>query len=312
MINDIPLIVKQLDEPFADPSVLPTFYLCQLARKHVKVVLSGDGGDELFAGYTRYNAWSQDKAAGVYRIVPGFVKKGLSKASGMIYEKTENNFFRKFKKINDLSSLSKEERWMSKLNLFNEEEKKELYINKTELPNSFNVINHHFRNSNSNNFLSKMTYADVKTFLVDDCLVKVDRMSMLNSLEVRCPFLDTYVIDLASSIPTYLKIKNNTNKYILKKAFSNLLPKEILERGKQGFDVPIKHWIKDELKNLINSSLINDIKQRNYFDSIYANKIIDEHLSDRRDNSRRIWALLMLELWNKIYIDNTEINKIKL
>ncbi len=312
MIKDLPLIAKQFDEPFVDPSTIPTYYLCKLTREHVKVALSGDGGDEIFAGYTRYNPWSQDKIASVYKFMPSFLKYGFSRISGLAYDKTENNFFRKFKKINDLSSVNKEERWMSKLNLFNEEEKKEIYLEKPDVPNSFMVLNYHFKKCNSRNFLNKMLYADMKTFLLDDGLVKVDRMSMLNSLEVRNPFLDNYVVELASGIPSYFKIKNGVNKYILKKAFSDLLPKEILERGKQGFDVPIKHWIKNELRDLINSELINDIKHRNFFNSDYVKKIIDEHNSDRRDNSRRIWSLLMLELWNKIYIDKVDVKKIKL
>ena len=311
LLKDLPIIAKQLDEPFVDPSALPTYYLCKLARKYVKVVLSGDGGDELFAGYTRYNTWDQDRIIRFYKIMPSFLRTKFSKASGLLYEKTENNFFRKFKKVNDLSNLNKEERWMSKLNLFNEDEKRELYNETPNVPSSFTVLNYHFSRCNSN-FLNKKLYADMKTFLLDDGLVKVDRMSMMNSLEVRNPFLDTYVVDLASSIPSYLKIKNNENKYILKKAFKNLLPNEILEREKQGFDVPIKHWIKNELRDLVNTNLINDIKQRNYFKSDYVKKIIDEHNSDRRDNSRRIWALLMFELWNKIYIDNIDIRKIQL
>ena len=329
LIRDLPGIVKQLDEPFVDPSALPTYYVCKLARKYVKVVLSGDGGDELFAGYTRYNTWIQDKIVPYYKIIPWFLRNGLSNISGMIYEKTDNSFFRKFKKINDLSQLNKEERWMAKLNLFNEEEKKSLFWKKplekttrnflekdfgknNEFPDSFNVLNYYFRNCNSKIFLNKMLYADMKTFLLDDGLFKVDRMSMYNSLEVRNPFLDTYVIDLATSIPSYMKIKNGVNKYILKRAFSNLLPKEILERGKQGFDVPIKYWINNELNDLINTNLISDIKERGFFNSEYVKKIIEEHNKDLRDNSRRIWALLMFELWNKIYIDNIDVNKIRI
>jgi len=329
LIRDLPGIVKQLDEPFVDPSALPTYYVCKLARKYVKVVLSGDGGDELFAGYTRYNTWIQDKIVPYYKIIPWFLRNGLSNISGMIYEKTDNSFFRKFKKINDLSQLNKEERWMAKLNLFNEEEKKSLFKKKplekttrnflekdfgknNEFPDSFNVLNYYFRNCNSKIFLNKMLYADMKTFLLDDGLFKVDRMSMYNSLEVRNPFLDTYVIDLATSIPSYMKIKNGVNKYILKRAFSNLLPKEILERGKQGFDVPIKYWINNELNDLINTNLISDIKERGFFNSEYVKKIIEEHNKDLRDNSRRIWALLMFELWNKIYIDNIDVNKIRI
>ncbi len=312
LINDLPKIAWQLDEPFVDPSALPTYYVCNLARKHVKVVLSGDGGDELFAGYTRYNNWDQDKAIRYYKILPFFLRNGISMASNLFYSKTGKPFFRKVKKVGDLSNLNKEERWISKLNIFNDEEKRELYKNYPEVPNSFSVLNYHFKKCNSNIFLNKMLYADMKTFLLDDCLVKVDRMSMLNSLEVRCPFLDTYVIDIATSIPSYLKIKNNVNKYILKKAFSNMLPREILERKKQGFDVPIKHWIKNELKDFVNTSLINDIKARDYFNSNYVKRIIDEHNSDRRDNSRRIWALLMFEIWNKMYIDNIKPEKIKI
>ncbi len=312
LIKDMPAITYQLDEPFVDPSSLPTYYLCNLARKHVKVVLSGDGGDELFAGYTRYFNWYQDKAVGYYKLIPKFLRNNLSNFFLSKYEETKNPFFRKANKINYLSNLSNEEKWLSKINLFNEEEKKELYLINPYLVNSFSVLNYHFKNCNSKLFLNKMLYADMKTFLLDDCLVKTDRMSMANSLEVRCPFLDTYVIDLASSIPTYMKIKDKTSKYILKKAFANLLPQEILNREKQGFDVPLKYWIKNELKDFVNTSLIDDIKKRSYFNSDYVKKIIDEHNSDRRDNSRRIWSLMMFELWNKIYIDKIDVKKIKL
>lgn len=311
LVNDMPALVYQLDEPFVDPSALPTHYVCKLARKYVKVALSGDGGDELFAGYTRYNKWDQDKIIRYYKIVPSFIRNTFSSFFNKKYEQTQNPFFRKAKKIGDLSNLNKEERWMSKLNLFNEEEKKELYKNKIDAPDSFKVLEFHFKNANTKNFLNKMLYADMKTFLLDDGLAKVDRMSMYNSLEVRCPFLDTYVADLASSMPASLKIKDGVNKYILKKTFGNMLPKEIIERKKQGFDVPIKHWIKNDLKDFLNTSLLKDIEHRNYFNSDYVKKIIEEHNSDRRDNSRRIWALLMFEIWNKIYIDNIEPSKIR-
>jgi len=312
LTKDIPMVAWHLDEPFVDPSALPTYYVSKLARQHVKVVLSGDGGDELFAGYTRYESWSQDKAVKYFSLVPEPLMKFGGYISGMAYFKTGNPVYRKAKKISELSSLNKEEQWMSKLNLFNEDEKKELYINKQELTNSYKVIDFHFKNCNSGNILNRKLYADFKTFLLDDGLHKVDRMSSAVSLEVRSPFLDHYVIDFASSIPASLKMKNGIKKYILKKAFSDMLPKEILEREKQGFDVPIKHWIKDELKELINTNLINDIKSRSYFNSEYVKKIINEHNDDKRDNSRRVWALLMLELWNKIYIDGLDYKKIKL
>ncbi|MBI2671932.1 asparagine synthase (glutamine-hydrolyzing) [Candidatus Woesearchaeota archaeon] len=311
LIKDIPMIAWHLDEPFVDPSALPTYYVSKIARQHVKVVLSGDGGDELFAGYTRYEPWAQDKALKYYSVVPGFLRKGFGSFFGSLQNKTGNPFYRKAKKVSDLSSLNKEEQWLSKLNLFNENEKKELYINKHELTDSYKVLDFHFKNCNSGNILNRKLYADFKTFLLDDGLHKVDRMSSAVSLEVRSPFLDHYVIDFASSIPASLKIKKGIKKYILKKAVSDLLPKEIMEREKQGFDVPIKYWIKSELKNLVNTNLIKDIKTRNYFSSEYVKKIINEHNEGKRDNSRRVWALLMFELWNKIYMDGTDFKKIK-
>jgi asparagine synthase (glutamine-hydrolysing) len=162
-----------------------------------------------------------------------------------------------------------------------------------------------FRNSEIEDHLSKIQYVDFKTYLPEDILVKVDRMSMANSLEVRSPLLDHKFIEFAATIPSHLKLNGKTSKYIFKKTLENRLPENILYRGKQGFSIPVASWLKNELREYAEDILFsNKTKQRNYFDYDYVTKIWSHHLKGLRDHSDQLWTLLMLELWHRSFMDH--------
>lgn len=162
-----------------------------------------------------------------------------------------------------------------------------------------------FKDSTIEDHLSRIQYMDLKTYLPEDILVKVDRMSMANSLEVRSPLLDHKFIEFAATIPSNLKLNGKISKYIFKKALENRLPKKILYRGKQGFSIPVGSWLRNELREYAEDILFSDkAKQRGYFDYNYVKKIWGHHLQGLRDHSDQLWTLLMLELWHRSFMDN--------
>ena len=196
-------------------------------------------------------------------------------------------------------------RWMIFLQ---EQEKRQLYSNTLlevfEQGNSYKYIQEYFDRSNGASPLARQEYVDIKTYLTDDILVKVDRMSMAPSLEARVPFLDHKVMEFAATIPTSLKLKGLTTKYILKKAVSDLLPDKILTRGKEGFSIPIKNWIMQELRPLLLDTLSESrVKKRGYFRPEYVQQLVQEHLDGRENHSHRLWALRVFEIWHQMYID---------
>jgi len=304
-------LVGFLDEPLGDFSIFPTYLVSKMAREYVTVVLSGDGGDELFAGYDTYIA---DKIATYYCKLPGFIKNGLmikvlnlippsSKKKGLI------NRSKRFIEGTKLPKSLRHARWMSFLQ---PEEKDLLYADimkrsiAKEDPYKFiyNYFNEAFFN-NEQDELNQQLYVDLKTYLVDNILVKVDRMSMATSLEARVPFLDYRFIELISSIPGDLKLKGIKTKWILKQSMLDILPKEILVRGKEGFSIPIKNWLQNELKPMMMDILSPDrIKREGYFNSQYIESLKNEHLKGIENHSHRIWALMMFEMWQDRFLHN--------
>lgn len=300
-------LVKNLDEPFGDFSIFPTYLVSKMAREYVTVALSGDGGDELFAGYDTYIA---DWVARSYQKVPAVIRKQVlpkllsfvppsSKKKGLI------NRTKRFVEGTLLPSELMHTRWMIFLQ---DQEKRRLYSNTLldafEQGNSYKYIQKYFDRSNGASPLARQEYVDIKTYLTDDILVKVDRMSMAPSLEARVPFLDHKVMEFAATIPTCLKLKGLTTKYILKKAVSDLLPEKILTRGKEGFSIPIKNWIMQELRPLLLDTLSEErIRKRGYFQPHYIQHLVQEHLNAKENHSHRLWALMVFEIWHQMYID---------
>ncbi|PID56442.1 asparagine synthase (glutamine-hydrolyzing) [candidate division KSB3 bacterium] len=301
-------LVRNLDEPFGDFSIFPTYLVSKMAREHVTVVLSGDGGDELFAGYDTYIA---DRVARSCQKLPSILRKRAIPAfvNSIPPSPKKKGFANRAKRFVEGTMLSPDfmhTRWMTFLQ---DQEKRQLYtgalLDSFENGNSHKYILEYFqRSSSAETPLAQQGYVDIKTYMTDDILVKVDRMSMATSLETRVPFLDHHVMEYAATIPTRLKLKGLTTKYILKKAVNGLLPDKILTRGKEGFSIPIKNWLGHELRPLLLETLSEKrIAQRGYFQPAYVRQLVQEHLDGKENHSHRLWALMMFEIWHQHYID---------
>jgi asparagine synthase (glutamine-hydrolysing) len=296
-------LVWHFDEPFSDPSSLPTYMLSKMAREHVTVVLSGDGGDELFAGYSRYVI---NEKRGGFANLPKAIREGLLRP---ISEKLPHSTRGKNYLYN--ISLDSTDRYIDSVSCFNGPRKSYLYSAEfsEELNSGFGKCEHSFRSfANSvstGSEIDKLLYLDSKTYLPGDILTKVDRMTMANSLEARVPLLDHELIEFVVGIPSHLKMNGLETKHILKKAMEGIVPNEILYREKQGFGVPIGEWINIQLRDRI----IGDLRdkrtlERGFFNIYYIQTLLKEHSSGRRDHSHSLWVLWMFELWQRKYIDN--------
>ncbi len=285
-----------LDEPFADSSALPTYYLCQMTKDYVTVALSGDGGDELFGGYRRYLATPAELIA---QYIPSIFTKPLSFLGNALPEKVCGKHF--------LESLGNNgwRTYLKKIGCF-PDLRAEIYSTDflLNLGQESIYLTDYFENLYKRDSLLAMSLFDFKVYLPDDILVKVDRMSMSVSLESRNPILDYRLAELAFSIPSFLKIKNSSTKYIFKKAISDLVPPSVLSKKKQGFGVPLKFWFKDDLQEYVSQVLLDRLTlQRGYFKAEIIKKILKWHKEGHRDYSYWIWALLMLELWHRVFWD---------
>lgn len=302
-VDIIDELVWHFDEPFSDSSALPTYMVSKMARDYVTVVLSGDGGDELFAGYTRYvidreRSGFEKLPSGLRRSVLGSVSKALphgAKGKNFLYN----------------VSLDAVDRYIDSVSQFNRPRRESLYSGdfRAGLNGSFGVGESVFQklagSTSSTGQIDRLLYLDSKTYLPGDILTKVDRMSMAASLEARVPLLDHELIEFVTRIPSELKLKSLETKYIFKKAMEGIVPNEILYREKQGFGVPIGDWINVQLKDRIHSDL-TDAKTigRGYFNLKYIYTLLDEHRRNRRDHSHALWVLWMLELWHRRFIDS--------
>lgn len=294
-IKLLPELIWYYDEPFADSSAIPTYYVSKHASEHVKVALSGDGGDELFAGYLRYLTSDRDK---LFLKLPDLLRCNLLGTIGRIMPKSfkAKNYF-------NYISLDDEKRYLSKVGCFSENRKNELYTD--EFSNSIKPRKlDYFSEVMEQDLQTQYLYFDSKTYLPDDILVKVDKASMCRSLEVRVPILDYRLIEYSATIPPNKKIQGNNQKKIFKKALKHLLPDSVFTKKKHGFGVPLEHWFRNELKDFAYDALLSrNASERGYFKMPQVRYILDEHQKGSRDNSFFIWALLVLELWHKQFID---------
>jgi len=305
-LNLIPRISKLADEPLADASIIPTFLLSEFTKEHVTVALGGDGGDELFCGYDTFIA---EQWAEFYKKIPLIIRK-------KILEKIILNFPTSFKNISfDFKAKKfidgfyedrkyRHQRWLGafdslqKQNLFSNDRKKELADS-----NEYDDIDVYLDSLKNTSDINKIIYLYLRMYMMDDILVKVDRASMFNSLEVRAPFLDCNVVDFANSLPADFKIKGFETKYILKKLMKNKLPKEIVWRKKKGFGIPMAYWLTNELKPLA-LELLNEsrVKQEGLFNYQYVNKLLKNHFSKKEDNRKLIWSLMVFEMWREKWL----------
>lgn len=300
-------LVWHFDEPFADSSAIPTYMVSKLAREHVKVVLSGDGGDELFAGYQRYLVHRSRRA---FESVPRVIREDFIKplSSRLPHGARGKNFLHNI-------SLNPIDRYLDSVSVFTSQNRKLLctpdFLAKLKEP-AFAMVQfqEHARKVKSGDDLEQLLYIDSKTYLPGDILTKVDRMSMAASLEARAPLLDHHLIDFVTRIPPSLKLSGSETKHIFKRAVSNLIPEEVINRAKHGFGIPMSTWINQELRGRIRETLNDPVtRQRGYFENGYISMLLDEHERGRRDHSRALWALLMLELWHRTFLDSRTLRR---
>lgn len=294
----IPMLVRHYGEPYADSSAIPTYYVAKMTRQHVTVALNGDGGDESFVGYERYMA--NDLAARL-QSVPG-VAIAAGALHGLIPDSVNpKSNLRRARRFLSVASMPMAERYGRWLTYFTPEDKQSLYSGDFRSligGRSNGLYSGLFAEFEKLGPIDSALAADVASYLPFDLLVKVDITSMANSLEARSPFLDHEVMELAARMPVKLKYKDKQLKYLLKKAFSDLLPAENVNRRKMGFGVPVGDWFRGPMKEMLCDSLTGDgARTRDWFRGDEVRRLIDDHVSGRRDHAFRLWNLLMLELW---------------
>lgn len=302
----IPRIAGLMDEPFADASIIPTFLLSEFTREHVTVALGGDGGDELFCGYDTFTA---HRLAEYYEKIPRVVREVvIEKIVKQLPTSFKNiSFDFKAKKFISGFKENKNRRNQLWLGSFDKEERGKLFRKEVwqglANENEYRIIDDYSANFSKENCFNQLILLYLRTYMMDDILVKVDRASMFNSLEVRAPFLDTNVVDCVNSLPTSFKLNGLQSKYILKKIMEGKLPKEIIWRKKKGFGIPLAHWLSNELKDFT-AELLNEekIDREGLFDSSYINRLLKDHYERRADNRKLIWTLIVFEMWREKWL----------
>lgn len=296
--NSLDTLLEHTEEPIIESAAVALFQLSTLAKEHVTVILSGEGGDEILAGYPLHQITPKvDQLYNFSKYLPRIIKNNIS--SYISNEKISKYF--------DWINLPQEDRYLSISNDVTESIKNKMYHSSSYI-DSHRLTSNYFKNlynkmSHGSN-LRKMTYTDIKSWLPDDLLVKADKMTMAASLELRVPFLDHKLVEYATSLPDNFRLNGNQGKYLLKKFAEKYLPEEIIYRKKKGFPVPIASWFRGELYDKVNEILL-DAKSlsRGYFKQEYIESTLKRHKSGNEDLSRRIFALLNLELWHRKYID---------
>jgi len=294
MMEALPLIVWYLDDPVADPALVPLWFIAREARKHVKAVLSGEGSDELFGGYTIYK---EPISLAPFEKVPGGVRKLLGKVSERIPEGTRG------KDLLRRGSLSLEERYYGNARIFRDDQLRGVLRTFAEGVGHKDVTAEHYRTSAGWDPVARMQHVDLFTWLRGDILVKADKMTMANSLELRVPFLDAEVFKVAAGIPLDQKVTKETTKYALRRALDGIVPAHVLNRRKLGFPVPIRIWLRDEMYEWARG-IINDSQTDALLDKQAVLRLLDEHASGALDHSRRLWALLVFMLWHGIFVEH--------
>lgn len=305
-VNLVERLVRYLDEPLADVSIFPTYLVSQLARQHVTVVLSGDGGDELFAGYEWYIADKFDRG---YRKLPATVRTRwilpvIDHIPPSSRKKGVRNKLKRFVEGTMLPPALRHFRW----NIFLTEERKRLLYSE-DLQRAVAPLDIYARfiayleAVDEADPLWQQQFADINTYLVDDILVKVDRMSMANSLEARTPYLDYRVVEFAAGLPSKLKLRGWQTKYLLKQSMATKLPRDILTRRKEGFSIPMKNWLRKELRPLMQDVLSAErLGREGLFNSPYVEQLKMEHLKGIANHSHQLWSLIIFEIWRDTYL----------
>ena len=307
-------VVRHFDEPFGNPTAILEYILTRLMREHVTVAISGDGGDELFAGYERYRGAA---LAGYYRKLPRVLTQRLVPSLGrMIHDDTTGRHaFRRLREFGEFAGMEESEMYLNWVGYFSEAEKAELYTPEFARSvaghDSGQFLRDAYQRAGALDTISRLGYVDLVSFLACNCLEYADRMSMANSVEIRCPFTDQELVEFAFQVPDSLKLHGATGKWILKQAMRDVLPAEILNKKKVGFNPPLPKWLNEGLKPMVASLLDPDrVRARGLFREEEVSRLISDHREHKRDNTFKIWAIVMLESWYGLYIDHGETGSI--
>ncbi|QNE89885.1 asparagine synthase (glutamine-hydrolyzing) [Corynebacterium incognita] len=293
--NAIPKIMWYLDDPVADPSLVPLFFVAQEARKHVKVVLSGEGADELFGGYTIYK---EPLSLAPFEKIPSPLRRGLGRLSQVLPEGMKG------KSLLNRGSMTMEERYYGNARSFNFEQMQRVIPWAEEEWDHKEVTAPIYAQSRHMDPVARMQHLDLFTWMRGDILVKADKINMANSLELRVPFLDKEVFKVAETIPHDLKIANGTTKYALRKAMEQIVPAHVLHRKKMGFPVPMRHWLAgDELFGWAQDT-INESQTEDIFNKKEVMEMLKEHRDGVSDHSRRLWTVLAFMVWHGIFVEH--------
>jgi asparagine synthase (glutamine-hydrolysing) len=295
------------DEPFADSSALPTYRVCQLARKHVTVALSGDGGDESFGGYRRYRLHAAEER--MRRALPLKLRRPMFGLLGQLYPKADwAPRFIRAKSTFEALGRDSVEAYFHGVSILRDAMRRRLFTDafRTQLAgyNAVEVFRRHARTAHTDDPLALVQYLDLKTYLIGDINTKVDRSSMAHSLEVREPLMDHPLVEWLASLPSSMKVRGHEGKWLLKKTLEPRLPHELLYRPKMGFAVPLAHWFRGPLRKRVRDALLGErLADTGFFQRVYLEELVDHHQSGRRDYSSALWTLLMFDAFLRNVVD---------
>ncbi len=303
-LSILPKLVRHYGEPYADSSAIPTFYVSQMTRSSVTVALNGDGGDESFAGYDRYLG---NRIAERLHSIPGVMAPARALSRVLPDSIDPRNRLRQAKRFLSVAASPMSRRYGRWVSYFSEETKQYLYsrdfVSRLNGGSRAGWIESLFSQSPGLDPVDAAMSVDVRSYLPFDLLVKVDITSMANSLEARSPFLDHEVMELAARLPAKMKLHGCDSKFILKRAFSDMLPPENVNRRKMGFGVPVGEWFRGPLRPLLEDALLTKAAvSRGYFQAPFLERLVRDHIDRRADHGFPLWSLLMLELWHREFL----------
>jgi asparagine synthase (glutamine-hydrolysing) len=301
----LPKLIWHLDEPLADQAAIPTYLVSRFARSKVKVVLTGEGGDEFFGGYPRYS-WFKIAKMMQDKIPPGFRKFLLQVIAKSSVGEEKKRYAQLL--LGEFSDAERHISWIGSFSngnkeiLYGERMKENLHSGVIE-----DLVSGYLEDGFEENLLHSLMYLDVKTWLVDDILTKVDKMSMATSLEARVPFLDHRLVEFVATLPASFKVRGLKTKFLLKRTLDGILPAEILNKRKHAFLVPTAEWFQNGMREFVREVLFSETTMnRGYFNSEYVKWLVNEHFAGRRDSNQEIWSLLCFELWHRLFIDKVK------
>ena len=305
MTDLVPTVMSALDEPLGDASIIPTYLLSRFTREHVTVALSGDGGDELFAGYPTLQA---HRAAAVYNRLPATLRSRVVSplVNRLPISLDDISLDFKAKRFVDGASFGLGDRHARWMGSFAPEERTELLTADASRAiaegDGRDAVASHLEGLSLKRPLNKVLYLDMKLYLEGDILVKTDRASMMNSLEARVPMLNAAMVDYVTALPLSVKLRGLRSKYLLRRAMKGVLPAAILRRPKKGFGIPVARWLKDELRTpLLDALSPAKIEREGFFEHRAVTRLVDDHLHGRRDNRKQLWTLFVFEQWLENY-----------